>query len=78
MVPLAGQCRLASWDRSGSASFTPTTVPTGLEDLSDYGFDLTGENDFEGGGGSQAENTFTGTITVRQDPMLPPPFKIPN
>ena len=47
-----------------SASFTPTTVPTGLEDLSDYGFDLTGENDFEGGGGSQAENTFTGTITV--------------
>jgi len=51
-------------DRSGSASFTPTTVPTGLEDLSDYGFDLTGENDFEGGGGSQAENTFTGTITV--------------
>ena len=51
-------------DRSGSASFAPTAVPKGLEDLSDYGFDLTGQNDFEGGGGSQAENTFTGTITV--------------
>ena len=24
------------------------------------------------------EEVFTGTITVRQDPMLPPPFKIPN
>lgn len=51
-------------DRNGSATLTPTAVPKGLEDLSDYGFDLAGENTFQGGGGSQARNTFTGTITV--------------
>ncbi|MBL7251723.1 flagellar basal body L-ring protein FlgH [Alloalcanivorax sp. C16-2] len=51
-------------DRNGSAALTPTAVPKGLEDLSDYGFDLAGENTFQGGGGSQARNTFTGTITV--------------
>ncbi|WP_101675895.1 flagellar basal body L-ring protein FlgH [Alloalcanivorax mobilis] len=50
--------------RSGSSSLTPTVVPKGLEDLSDYGYDLSGNNDFEGGGGSQANNTFSGTITV--------------
>ncbi|MCH2559111.1 MAG: flagellar basal body L-ring protein FlgH [Alcanivorax sp.] len=51
-------------DRNGSAALTPTAVPKGLEDLSDYGFDITGENTFQGGGGSQARNTFSGTITV--------------
>ena len=51
-------------DRNGSAALTPTVVPKGLEDLSDYGFDITGENTFQGGGGSQARNTFSGTITV--------------
>lgn len=60
----ASKSSQSSADRSGSASLTPTAVPKGLEDLSDYGFDIAGENDFEGGGGSQAENTFTGTITV--------------
>ncbi|MCU5788415.1 flagellar basal body L-ring protein FlgH [Alloalcanivorax marinus] len=51
-------------NRKGSAVLTPTAVPKGLEDLSDYGFDIAGENTFQGGGGSQAGNTFSGTITV--------------
>ncbi|MFP1682505.1 flagellar basal body L-ring protein FlgH [Alloalcanivorax sp. C16-1] len=51
-------------NRNGSAALTPTAVPKGLEDLSDYGFDIAGENTFQGGGGSQAGNTFSGTITV--------------
>lgn len=51
-------------DRGGSAALTPTVVPKGLEDLSDYGFEIEGDNVFQGGGGSQARNTFTGTITV--------------
>lgn len=36
----------------------------GLEDLSDYGFDFFGGNDFEGGGGFQVENIFIGIIMV--------------
>lgn len=50
--------------RNGSSNLTPSVLPKGLEDLGDYGYDLSGQNDFSGGGGSQANNTFTGTITV--------------
>ena len=32
--------------------------------LAEYGFDVSGANDFSGSGGSQANNSFTGTITV--------------
>lgn len=58
-------------NRTGAASMTPTGVPDGLEDLIDYGFELEGENAFEGGGGSQANNTFTGTISVMVVGVLP-------
>ena len=51
-------------DRDGSSSLTFTQVPDGLEDLMDYGFEIDGDSDFEGGGGSEANNSFTGTITV--------------
>ncbi|MBN7795844.1 flagellar basal body L-ring protein FlgH [Parahaliea mediterranea] len=51
-------------NRNGSTAFTPDAVPKGLEDLLDYGFDLSGDNEFEAGGGSRANNTFTGTLTV--------------
>ncbi|MBY5967865.1 flagellar basal body L-ring protein FlgH [Halomonas denitrificans] len=51
-------------DRDGSSSLTFTQVPDGLEDLLDYGFEIDGDSDFAGGGGSQANNSFTGTITV--------------
>ncbi|WP_284456035.1 flagellar basal body L-ring protein FlgH [Alloalcanivorax xenomutans] len=51
-------------NRTGNSTFTPQVLPKGLEDLADYGFDLTGENTFEAGGGSRANNSFTGTLTV--------------
>lgn len=51
-------------DRKGGSSLTVTQAPKGLEDLVDYNFELEGNSDFEGGGGSRANNTFTGTITV--------------
>lgn len=50
--------------RSGGASFETDQLPEALEKLAEYGFVISGKNDFEGGGGSQANNSFTGTITV--------------
>jgi flagellar L-ring protein precursor FlgH len=50
--------------RSGSASLDLAQVPDVLDVLAEYGFDISGESDFTGSGGSQANNSFTGTITV--------------
>lgn len=50
--------------RSGSAGLALAQLPDALETLAEYGFDVSGENDFTGSGGSQANNSFTGTITV--------------
>lgn len=50
--------------RSGSASLDLAQVPDVLDVLADYGFNIAGANDFTGSGGSQANNSFTGTITV--------------
>nr|WP_163503127.1 flagellar basal body L-ring protein FlgH [Halomonas socia] len=50
--------------RSGSAGLSFLELPDALERLADYGFDIEGNSDFSGGGGSEANNTFTGTITV--------------
>lgn len=57
--------------RSSSASLATTVAPRGLESLSDYGFDIEGSSDFEGGGGASAKNTFTGTMTVTVLEVLP-------
>lgn len=51
-------------DRDGSSSLEFEQLPDALDTLAEYGFDISGESDFSGGGGSQANNTFTGTITV--------------
>ena len=51
-------------DRNGSSSLTLDQVPDALETLAEYGFDIEGQSDFEGGGGAEATNSFTGTITV--------------
>ncbi|WP_230086166.1 MULTISPECIES: flagellar basal body L-ring protein FlgH [Halomonadaceae] len=51
-------------NRNGSASLNLAELPDALERLAEYGFDLSGTNAFQGGGGSQANNSFTGTITV--------------
>ncbi|SBR52383.1 MULTISPECIES: flagellar basal body L-ring protein FlgH [unclassified Halomonas] len=51
-------------DRDGSAGLEFGALPDALETLAEYGFEVEGQSDFSGGGGSQANNSFTGTITV--------------
>lgn len=51
-------------DRTGSSSLELDQLPDVLDTLAEYGFDISGNSDFAGGGGSRANNTFTGTITV--------------
>ncbi|WP_043526253.1 flagellar basal body L-ring protein FlgH [Litchfieldella xinjiangensis] len=50
--------------RDGSAGLTLAELPEPLQQLADYGFNVSGNSAFQGGGGSQANNSFTGTITV--------------
>ena len=54
----------SNMNRNGSASLDLDGLPDALEQLAEYGFDLSGASDFSGGGGSQASNSMTGTITV--------------
>lgn len=58
-------------DRNGSAGLTVDQVPEVIDELAKYGFDIEGESDFEGGGGSEANNSFTGTITVTVLDVMP-------
>ncbi|WP_249979034.1 flagellar basal body L-ring protein FlgH [Vreelandella olivaria] len=51
-------------NRSGSAGLDVAQIPDIIDFLEDFGFDVSSENIFSGGGGSQASNSFTGTITV--------------
>lgn len=51
-------------NRDGSASLDLEALPDALETLAEYGFDIEGASEFTGGGGSEANNSFTGTITV--------------
>ncbi|XKG48583.1 flagellar basal body L-ring protein FlgH [Halomonas sp.] len=51
-------------NRNGSSSLELAELPDALDALAEYGFDLSGNSDFQGGGGSQANNSMTGTITV--------------
>lgn len=57
--------------RTGSSSLTPTIVPEKLRRLSDYAFEVDGENQFNGAGGSRANNSFTGTLTATVIEVLP-------
>lgn len=54
----------SNMNRSGSASLVPDQLPDGLDSLGKYAFDISGDSEFSGGGGSKANNTLTGTITV--------------
>lgn len=56
----------SSADRSGSSSLSFDQQADAIEQLAELGFDISasGESDFNGGGGSEANNSFTGTITV--------------
>lgn len=51
-------------NREGSAGLELEQLPDVLDSLAEFGFDVSGNSDFAGGGGSQASNSFTGTITV--------------
>ncbi|MGC3874866.1 flagellar basal body L-ring protein FlgH [Halomonas sp. GXIMD04776] len=54
----------ANAGRDGSASLELARLPEKLDKLVEYGFDVSGNNDFSGSGGARATNSFTGTITV--------------
>ena len=56
--------------RSASGSLALDQLPDALDRLAEYGFDLSGDQAFNGGGGSRANNTFTGTITVSVQEVL--------
>ncbi|WP_406828096.1 flagellar basal body L-ring protein FlgH [Microbulbifer sp. ARAS458-1] len=58
-------------DREGESIFTADTAPLGLEKLAEYGLDISGSSNFEGGGGAEARNTFSGTLTVTVLEVLP-------
>ncbi|MBW7984775.1 flagellar basal body L-ring protein FlgH [Enterobacillus tribolii] len=63
----------ANASRNGSSAFGFTTVPRYLEGL--FGnaradMEASGSNDFAGKGGANANNTFSGTITVTVDQVL--------
>lgn len=58
-------------NRQGESTFAPDVVPQGLGKLGRYGMDMKATHDFSGGGGSSANNTFSGTITVSVVQVLP-------
>ncbi|GHB08575.1 flagellar basal body L-ring protein FlgH [Salinicola rhizosphaerae] len=60
----ASKSSAANATRNGSIGLTMNQVPDPLDVLNDYGTDVEGENVFNGSGGANANNTFTGTITV--------------
>lgn len=56
--------------RNSSATLGLEQLPDALNALAEYGFDLSGSNEFSGGGGASANNTFNGTITVTVQEVL--------
>ncbi|WP_299595892.1 flagellar basal body L-ring protein FlgH [uncultured Microbulbifer sp.] len=58
-------------EREGATTLTTDTAPSGLERLVDYGIDITGNSNFQGGGGAEARNTFSGTLTATVLEVLP-------
>jgi flagellar L-ring protein FlgH len=61
----------ANASRNGSASLTFGELAEALQQLEEYGFDIAGANEFSARGGAQANNRFTGTITVLVREILP-------
>ena len=68
----ASKSSAAKASRNGSVEFTPTQIPEVLQSLlENQGTDLSGSNSFNGSGGANASNNFTGTITVTVMDVLP-------
>lgn len=65
----------SSANRDGSVSLDvvdlPPVITDRISELEALGFDVSGSNDFSGGGDSQASNSFTGTITVTVVEVMP-------
>ncbi|MFP4061304.1 MAG: flagellar basal body L-ring protein FlgH [Halochromatium sp.] len=67
----------SSADRNGSANLDLAQLPLPLvnriSELEEMGFNVeaSGDSDFSGGGDSSASNTFTGTITVSVNEVMP-------
>ena len=67
----ASKSSAANATRDGSASFTPTIMPQGLRGLGNLAAEVEGQHDFAGSGGAQANNSFTGTLTVSVVVVMP-------
>ncbi|UVC29967.1 flagellar basal body L-ring protein FlgH [Pantoea sp. SOD02] len=70
----ASKSSSASANRNGSAGMGLIAVPTKMSSWLGDGkadFDAEGKNDFSGKGGAAARNTFTGTITVTVNELMP-------
>ncbi|MBP2170944.1 flagellar L-ring protein precursor FlgH [Erwinia toletana] len=70
----ASKSSSANASRDGSTSVGLTSVPSALNGLlggDKTAVEGTGKNDFAGKGGASANNTFTGTITVTVNQLLP-------
>ena len=68
----ASKSSASNASRDGSVGFSLSAIPdfmTGLLDGTDA--DIEGDNDFTGSGGSNANNSFTGTITVTVSQVQP-------
>ncbi|MBX8520645.1 flagellar basal body L-ring protein FlgH [Pseudomonas cichorii] len=58
-------------NRSGSIGLSLATTSSRASQVGDFGLDASTTNDFSGGGGSQANNSFTGTISVTVMQVMP-------
>ncbi|MBI6882565.1 flagellar basal body L-ring protein FlgH [Pseudomonas putida] len=67
----ASKSSASSAGRDSSSSFTPTLVPNKIKKLGELGLDVAGKTDFAGDGASNARNSFTGTITVTVQGVMP-------
>lgn len=57
-------------NRTSAGSLELEQLPDGLDELAKLMLDLSGDQQFSGGGSSRANNTFTGTITVSVQQVL--------
>lgn len=60
----------ASASRQSSMGLDLENLPEAIEQLQEYGFEISAGNEFLGQGGASASNTFTGTITVSVHEVL--------
>ena len=61
----------ANASRQSSASLGFEQLPEVIDKLAEYGFDISSDSEFNGAGGASANNSFTGTITVTVQDVLP-------